>query len=187
MPELGEVAFFRRQWEAACGETVREVRTHPRSRIYRETPADTFAESLTGAKLTGSRQHGKQMLFAFSGGRWLGVHLGMTGTLRLLGPKAVTNPRVRLENNVDVQRTDKHDHLVLLTRRHRLVFSDPRHFGLVRLYRSRELPEAWQALPPEVTDDAFTFERLDAFLARRVRTPVKAVLLMQDMFPGVGN
>jgi formamidopyrimidine-DNA glycosylase len=42
-------------------------------------------------------------------------------------------------------------------------------------------------LPPDVLSPQFTRERLRDFLARRRRTPVKALLLMQDIFPGVGN
>ena len=109
MPELGEVEYFRRQWHLACGETVRDVAVHPQSRVFRDCPAAGVRRELTGARLEDSRSHGKQLLFAFSGGRWLGLHMGMTGNLSAFGGES-DSPEVRLrENHIDVRGTDKHD------------------------------------------------------------------------------
>ena len=42
-------------------------------------------------------------------------------------------------------------------------------------------------LPPDLLSDAFTVKELEIFLKRRARAPMKAVLLMQERFPGIGN
>ena len=173
MPELAEAEFFRKRWHlAARGAKIATVLTHDRAKIFRGTQPATVRRSLTGAKLLGSEAAAKQMLFRFSGDAWLGVHLGMSGELRA-EPSAYTPL--------------KHDHLVLVTTRHALVFSDPRMFGRVKFHRGEKPPAWWTKIAPSLLSDAFTPEAVASFLRRRARAPIKAVLLMQERFPGVGN
>ena len=54
---------------------------HPSSRVFRDLNRENLIKSLTGRKLTSSFTHAKQMLFRFSSDLWLGLHLGMTGSL----------------------------------------------------------------------------------------------------------
>src|SRR5581483_7603101 len=104
MPELAEVEYFRKQWNHGLGQKILAVEFSGK-RVFRGVALPAASAALTGAKLLESRAHGKQMLFRFSGGAWLGVHLGMTGELRVLPPHA---PRAR------------HDHLVLRQQRQAL-------------------------------------------------------------------
>jgi formamidopyrimidine-DNA glycosylase len=172
MPELAEVEYFRKQWNPGLGKRVRAVRVHPRARVFRECPGHRLVRQLTGTTLRSSTAAGKQMLFRFSGGHWLGVHLGMSGSLRL------ERASYRLQ---------KHDHLVLVQQAHCLVFTDPRMFGRVLFSTSEALPAWWAHLAPPILSDDFTQEAVATFLRRRRRTAVKAVLLMQERFPGIGN
>jgi formamidopyrimidine-DNA glycosylase len=120
----------------------------------------------------GSEASGKQMLFRFSGGGWLGLHLGMSGRLRV--EKAGFVPA-------------RHDHLVLAQARRSLVFCDPRQFGRVRFHHSRQAPGWWERLPPPVTGPHFTLARMASFLDRHGRLAIKGALLLQESFPGIGN
>jgi formamidopyrimidine-DNA glycosylase len=178
MPELAEVEFYRRRWSAGHGDVVRAVLTHPRARVYRGGGGRALARALTGATLAGSEAAAKQMLFRFTGGGlgrdtgWLGVHLGMSGDLHA-GPADLA--------------PQKHDHLVLRQDRRALVFTDPRMFGAVRFATGAEPPGWWTGIAPAVTSGEFTAEAVAAFLRRHARAPIKAVLLMQERFPGIGN
>lgn len=172
MPELAEVEYYRKQWDAGVGKKVERVELHGGKRIFRGAEPRKIERALCGAKLLGSETHGKQMLFRFSGGAWLGVHLGMTG--ELLTKAGDFKP-------------GSHDHLVLFQKGRALVFNDPRMFGRVRFHRGKELPDWWAKLPPAVTSREFTAARVQEILRRRGRAPLKAVLLMQEFFPGVGN
>jgi formamidopyrimidine-DNA glycosylase len=60
-------------------------------------------------------------------------------------------------------------------------------FGQVRFTRGGTAPEWWTRIPPALTSDAFGLAELTAFLQQRRRAPIKAVLLMQERFPGIGN
>ncbi len=81
----------------------------------------------------------------------------------------------------------KHDHLVLRQKKRSLVFNDPRMFGRVQFAVGPHAPAWWTAIAPAILSPRFTIESLTAFLKRRGRAPIKAVLLMQEQFPGVGN
>lgn len=173
MPELAEVEFFRKRWDlAARGERVVRVLTHDRKKLLRELDLPAFRRALAGATLESSAAAAKQMLFRFSGDVWLGIHLGMSGELSVAVPEHTPG---------------KHDHLVLVTESHALVFNDPRMFGSVDFHVGPEPPEWWAKIAPPILSRQFTAEVVAAFLKRRARAPIKSVLLMQERFPGVGN
>jgi formamidopyrimidine-DNA glycosylase len=174
MPELAEVEYCRRLWDAGLRKTVKAVRiARPEIRIFRETDVAALRRLLPGRRLLGSESSGKQMLFRFSGNLWLGIHLGMSGELRV-EPSENFTPR-------------KHDHFILELPRIALVYEDQRHFGRVRFAQGTEPPAWWTTLAPGVLSAQFTVRAVADFLARRRRTPLKAALLMQAQFPGIGN
>ncbi len=190
MPELAEVEFFRRRWwEAAARQIIKTAEAHPHSRVYRSLPrefsggATALAKNLTSAKLIDSATHGKQMWFVFAvekpphGARqrlWLGIHLGMSGALRVEPPAYAAQ---------------KHDALILHLAKHTLVFNDPRQFGRVRAWRGMagEQPSWLRKLPTEILSSKFTAAFVHHVLGRHARAPLKAVLLDQRHFPGIGN
>ena len=172
MPELAEVDFFRPQWDPGLGQRILRIALHPEKRVLRSVDPEVFVRSLSGSVLLASSSHGKQMLFRSSAGAWLGIHLGMTGELRLERARFVAGT---------------HDHLVLSQRERSLVFHDPRQFGRIRFHQGATAPEWWSELPPALTSAEFTHARVREFLRRHARAPIKAVLLSQEGFPGVGN
>jgi len=172
MPELAEVEYFRKIWDAGLKQKVTSVSLHRGKRVFRGSDTDRLVEKLTGAQLAASSSHGKQMLFAFSGGGWLGVHLGMSGQLSV--EPADYEP-------------GRHDHLVLAQKQQSLVFHDPRMFGRVRFDDSKDPPAWWRALPPAVTTPEFSAKLVREFLEGHPRLPLKAALLLQEGFPGIGN
>lgn len=173
MPELAEVEFYRKRWAlAATGQRITRVALHAEKRPVRHINVTAAQEALTGAKFVSSEAAAKQMLFRFGTDAALGVHLGMTGELFVAAPDFGPG---------------KHDHLVLFTRRHALVFRDPRMFGRIEFHRGEETPPWWSRIAPAVLSPAFTREAVADFLRRRSRSPIKAVLLMQERFPGIGN
>ena len=84
MPELAEVEFFRKRWhQAAQGKQIVQVLTHDRKKLFRSAPASELKNGLKGTTLRSSMTAAKQMLFRFGSDKWLGIHLGMTGELRV--------------------------------------------------------------------------------------------------------
>lgn len=173
MPELAEVEFFRKRWHlAAVGQRVANVLGHDQKKLLRELDWPAFRRALIGAKLEDSSARAKQMLFRFTGDVWLGIHLGMSGELSVAPPAHAPT---------------KHDHLVLVMESVALVFNDPRMFGRVEFHAGAEPPPWWSRIAPDILSPKFTAAAVGEFLQRRRRAPIKAVLLMQERFPGIGN
>jgi formamidopyrimidine-DNA glycosylase len=177
MPELAEVEYFRTRWNPGLGRKIESVEIHAQARLFRGADTRALVRALTGAELERSEARGKQMLFVAKPPKgkaraWLGIHLGMTGQLRLEKPGY---PPAR------------HDHLVLRQKEQALVFQDARLFGRILFARGAEVPAWWSRLAPDLLSKKFTIPALADFLKRRKKAPVKAVLLMQERFPGVGN
>jgi formamidopyrimidine-DNA glycosylase len=172
MPELAEVEWYRKQWNPGIGDTILEVRLHPLKRVFRGTDTRALRTELIGARLLRSTTRGKQMLFKFSGHNWLGIHLGMTGKIRIEPANF---------------RPGKHDHLVLYQRDRALVFTDSRQFGRIRFHHGKNEPGWWRSDVPEINSTEFDQKFVNQFLDRHRKAPIKAVLLMQNGFPGIGN
>ena len=173
MPELAEVAYFCGRWNPGIGQRVKAVYLNPKARVGRGLNPRHLAESLVGQTLKASRTSGKQMAFIFSGGTWLGIHLGMTG---------------RLEAGDAEREPTPYDHFKLTMANGReLIFVDPRQFGRVQSWTGEGEPSWWAKIPPAILSAAFTVKKLTDYLKRRQRAPIKAVLLQQEAFPGIGN
>lgn len=172
MPELAEVEYYRKQWDAGLGQRVARVQVHGKTRVFRGSDAAKIARHLTGRRYLESFARGKQMLFRFGADAWLGVHLGMTGNLRTESLPFAAG---------------KADHLVIQLRKNVLVFRDWRQFGRIRLDIGPDAPEWWRNIPSPPHESAFTRKVMAAFLARHPGLPIKATLLLQSGFVGVGN
>jgi formamidopyrimidine-DNA glycosylase len=172
MPELAEVEYFRKRWDVGFGKKVVLVRLHGEKRVFRGTNVRALEHQLIKHRLLCSVARGKQMLFVFSGKNWLGIHLGMSGNLRVERPGFEPG---------------KHDHLVLEQESNALVFRDARQFGRVRFHHGKAAPAWWEESAPEIHSPAFSKSLVNAFVRRHGRAPIKAVLLLQSGFPGIGN
>jgi formamidopyrimidine-DNA glycosylase len=172
MPELAEVEFYRRQWDCGLGKKIVAVQLHAQKRIFRGSDPRAMARRLTGQRFLRSHARGKQMFLEFSGGNCVGIHLGMSGKMRT-APAGF--------------RPEKHDHFVLQQARRALVFSDARLFGRVRFHHGKNEPAWWRTGGLEIGSEQFDRNFLDAFLDRHARGPIKAVVLLQAGFSGIGN
>src|SRR6478752_1943754 len=172
MPELAEVEYFRRQWNAGIGDRVIKIAQHPDKRVFRGTDTRALQRELAGARLLTSEARGKRMLFRFSNENWLGLHLGMSGKMQTARRDF---------------RPQKHDHFVLYQRERALVFTDARQFGRVQFHHGKTAPAWWENGVPEIVSAKFNRPFLDRFLHRHRKAPIKAVVLMQSGFSGVGN
>ncbi|NEQ68776.1 MAG: Fpg/Nei family DNA glycosylase [Symploca sp. SIO2D2] len=172
MPELAEVAFYASKWSLGIAERIRKVDASKKPRCLRDLDHQELKNALVGGSLQTIETHGKQMLMGFCRGSWMGIHLGMTGSLRV-----AEFGESRL----------KHDHFVIETEKRLLVFSDPRQFGRVRLSIGEGRPDWWKSLGIEVLSEEFDYGLFRSFCERRKNAVLKTFLLNQELFPGVGN
>ena len=145
-----------------------------RAGLAPETTPRQFARQLRGATFVRVGRRGKHVLAELDNGRVLITHLRMTGRFLLL-PARKALP--------------KHTHaLFRLDDGRRLVFTDQRHFGLMKLAPADGLDDERElrGLAPEPFSEEFTPDHLAAVLAR-TRRAIKEVLLDQTKVTGLGN
>ena len=174
MPELPEVETVVRGLRPAL-EGRRLTRVELRRPDLRYPFPESFADRLTGRTVTEVVRRAKYILIRLdSGETWL-AHLGMSGRLVLAG-NGVTG-------------RGRHDHVSFETGDGtRIVFNDPRRFGLLILAGpgSLENHPLLAAMGPEPLDPAFDGATLSAALRTR-NISIKAALLDQRVVAGIGN
>ncbi len=170
MPELPEVETTRRGIEPyLLGRRVREVLVRvPR---LRWPVPETVAAGLVGNAIQRVERRAKYLLIGNESGAAI-VHLGMSGSLRVLDAKTPLKP---------------HDHVdFVLDSGLLLRFNDPRRFGCLLWQPAGSTHELLAGLGPEPFDPAFSGAYLHA-RARGRSAPVKHFLMDQGIVVGVGN
>jgi formamidopyrimidine-DNA glycosylase len=170
MPELPEVETTRRGIAPhLVGQRVREVVV--RTRKLRWPVPPSLVEGLRGQRIAAVGRRAKYLLIEAETGTAI-VHLGMSGSLRVLPRDAPLRP---------------HDHLdLVLDSRRVLRFNDPRRFGCWLWQPAGQQHRALANLGPEPFEEAFGGDWLWR-ASRGRRAPVKAFLMDQRIVVGVGN
>ena len=185
MPELPEVETVKRGLEPVLvGRRITHVRL--RRDDLRIPFPNRFAERLAGKRIERVGRRAKYLLAELDGGETLIIHLGMSGRLTL-SPKDGGSREGSYYH--EAKPLEVHDHVIFdLDDGERLVFNDPRRFGLMSLARTADISDApfFHHLGIEPLSDELTVERLLEGLKGR-KTSLKAALLDQTFVVGIGN
>ena len=177
MPELPEVESLRRILvRSAVGRTIVSAKVGE-ARLRRRVTTD-FAEAVAGRRIVNLSRRAKYLIVELDGDDAMLVHLGMSGSL--------THRR-------DGFRADdfdpRHDHLEFsLDDASRLVFNDPRRFGMVRLVARTDLASSAElkGIGPEPLSREFDAGYLAA-KARGKKVAIKNLIMDQRIVAGIGN
>jgi formamidopyrimidine-DNA glycosylase len=185
MPELPEVETVRRGL-APVMEGARFLKVEAnRPDLRRPFPKD-FARRLTGMTVTGLGRRAKYLLADLSSGEVLMMHLGMSGSFRVAkGAREKTPGKFRYPRS----ESKTHDHVVFhMSSGARVIFNDPRRFGLMLLVPRAELAEhpLMREVGPEPLGNAFDAAMLARACAGK-KTSLKAALSDQKVVAGLGN
>lgn len=171
MPELPEVETVARGLDKRiAGDFIESVWLGSKPEPLK-SPAAEIALALEAKAISTVRRVGKHIVFDLSSSnsstaasaQWI-VHLGMTGSLRVVSP--------------DVP-VEKHTHAILkLSSGRELRFVDPRRFGRLSVIEKFQAPGSE---PLHICFEDF------AKLFRKRKTPIKSALLNQKLLSGVGN
>jgi len=171
MPELPEVETTRRGVEPhVVGQVISEIIL--RRRDLRQ-PVTRGISAIEGHRVEAVTRRSKYLLFTIQGAGTVLIHLGMSGSLRVVDPG---------------EEWRKHDHVgITLGNGKQLRFHDPRRFGLVLWFKGDPAAHPLLArLGPEPLGDGVTAEHLKAACARR-SAAIKGVIMDASVVVGVGN
>lgn len=170
MPELPEVEVCRLgisphiQGRKVVGVTVRNAQLR--------WPIPDQVQQIVGQKLQQISRRSKYLLLRFETGTLL-LHLGMSGTLRILA------------SDTEVS---KHDHFDVLFDNDKLLrLNDPRRFGAVLWQAGHQDEQGLLThLGPEPLTEQFAHGHLYQ-MAKKRRIPIKTFLMDNKVVVGVGN
>ncbi|RYD23548.1 MAG: bifunctional DNA-formamidopyrimidine glycosylase/DNA-(apurinic or apyrimidinic site) lyase [Verrucomicrobiaceae bacterium] len=172
MPELPEVETTRRGIEPhVTGEKIKEIIVK-RHDLRQPVPEDIT--SLEGRRIKAVTRRSKYLLLETDAKSTILIHLGMSGSLRIISPGDAWK---------------KHDHLgITLGNGKQLRFHDPRRFGLVLVLDGEDVMshDLLKHLGPEPLEKDFTVEVLKAACAKR-SAAIKLVIMDAKVVVGVGN
>jgi formamidopyrimidine-DNA glycosylase len=172
VPELPEVETIRRQIEPElAGRRIESMEVFD-ERLTRPVPPRKVERAVTGRRIGAVGRRGKYLMVRLEGGRWLVMHLRMTGNIVLREPRSdvrFLRAVIRLEGGAT------------------LLFTDARRFGTAVVLEDAEVEAYMDARAGvEPLSERLTAERICELAAGR-RAPLKSFLMVQDGIAGIGN
>jgi formamidopyrimidine-DNA glycosylase len=166
MPELPEVETLKQELEkAVLGQRIIGVDVyHPL--VIREPSVGEFKKGVSGATIKNILRKGKALILELSNGRFLVIHLKMTGQLIYPGGGKKSRVTFRLSGGKS------------------LDFNDQRLFAELRLLDDWRDSKFLQGLGPEPFD--LSLEQFKGML-RQKKTKIKPLLMDQTFISGIGN
>lgn len=185
MPELPEVETVRRGLEPVMeGQVI--ARVEARRGDLRFPLQKDFVTRLEGQTVIGLGRRAKYLTADLSSGDVLLMHLGMSGSFRVVQAQGAVTPGAfhypRGEERA-------HDHVVFHMASGAVIsFNDPRRFGYMKIVPRAQLADDpfLRGLGPEPLGNEFDAAMLARACAGK-KTSLKAALLDQRVVAGLGN
>jgi formamidopyrimidine-DNA glycosylase len=185
MPELPEVETVRRGLQPAM-EGWRITKMEVRRKDLRFPFQRDFSTRLTGQTVKGLGRRAKYLLADLASGDVLLMHLGMSGSFRVIKDGECNTPGAFQRSLSELR---AHDHVVFhMSSGASIVFNDPRRFGYMKIIARQAIEDEplLRGLGPEPLGNEFDASMLARSCANK-KTSLKAALLDQRVVAGLGN
>lgn len=188
MPELPEVETVRRIMRRVLqGKKIADVEVVPDDIVFGSTPPAAIVEALKGRTVTEIGRKGKYWWIELDQKPWLFGHLGMAGWIRELGAHTT---RLREHGNAPLDDEEGRPRflklLITVEDGQRISFTDQRRLARAWLGEDPAQDSRIKELGFDCYDELPPAKKIHEILQKRT-APVKAVLLDQSVFAGVGN
>jgi formamidopyrimidine-DNA glycosylase len=185
MPELPEVETVRRGLQPAM-EGSKITRLELRRKDLRFPFQPDFANRLQGRTVASLGRRAKYLLADLDSGDVLLMHLGMSGSFRVVSDENNVMPGAFHHPRSDER---AHDHVVFhMSSGPSVIYNDPRRFGFMKIFARSEIENEpfLKDIGPEPLGNEFDAAMLAGATAGK-KTSLKAALLDQRVVAGLGN
>ncbi len=176
MPELPEVQTIVNQLQNLRGRKINSVD------IILPAVFGGNEKDIIGEEIRGVERRGKTIVLKLSNGKFLTIHLRMTG--RLVYNK--TDKINKDKNPITGELPNKHTRAIFGLDKGTLFFNDVRKFGRIKIMSDTQWAMDNQKLGPDALGKEFT-EKYLAETCRGWKRPIKLLLLDQEKIAGIGN
>ena len=184
MPELPEVEIVKKSLKKNVKDKkILDVIVTNRNLRFKVDK--DFEKILKNRKIQNVNRYAKNIIVELSGNIYVIIHLGMTGTFHLIRKNILKNTNLSFYQSKDLP--IKHNHIILIFKKFRVIYNDPRRFGFFRLLKDKESFKLYlKNIGYEPLDKNFTLNYLKKNILFRKKC-IKSILLDQKIISGIGN
>ena len=184
MPELPEVEIVKKSLKKNVKDKkildVIVINRNLRFKVDKD-----FEKILKNRKIKKVDRYAKNIILELNGNIYVIIHLGMTGTFHLIRNNILKNTNLSFYQSKDLP--IKHNHIVLIFKKFRVIYNDPRRFGFFKLFKDKESFNLYlKNIGYEPFDKNFNLKYLKKRILFRKKC-IKSILLDQKIISGIGN
>ena len=184
MPELPEVEIVKKSLKKNVKDK-KILDVIVTNRNLRFKVEKDFEKILKNRKIQNVNRYAKNIILELNGNIYVIVHLGMTGTFHLIRNNIYKNTNLSFYQSKDLP--IKHNHIILIFKKFRLIYNDPRRFGFFKLLKDKESFKLYlNNIGYEPLDKNFNLKYLKKSILFRKKC-IKSILLDQKIISGIGN
>ena len=184
MPELPEVEIVKKSLKKNVKDK-KILDVIVTNRNLRFKVEKDFEKILKNRKIQNVNRYAKNIILKLNGNIYVIIHLGMTGTFHLIRNNVLKNTNLSFYQSKDLP--IKHNHIILIFKKFRLIYNDPRRFGFFKLLKDKESFKLYlNNIGYEPLDKNFNLKYLKKSILFRKKC-IKSILLDQKIISGIGN
>jgi len=174
MPELPEVETVIRQLNnIVLHKKIDQVI------VKDKTVVEEKVRSIAGSRILKIYRHGKYILIELSSALFLLVHLGMTGHFHYIDSREINKKKEDYEKYAVA--------FFYFEDKSLLTYNSIRKFERMKLLTANQLNEKMFKLGPDFLSKELTLQKFEEKLRMRKNANIKALLMDQKIFAGIGN
>ena len=184
MPELPEVEIVKKSLKKNVKDKkILDVIVTNRNLRFKVDK--DFEKILKNRKIQNVNRYAKNIILELNGNIYVIIHLGMTGTFHLIRNNVLKNTNLSFYQSKDLP--VKHNHIILIFKKFRVIYNDPRRFGFFKLLKDKESFKLYlNNIGYEPLDKNFNLKYLKKSILFRKKC-IKSILLDQKIISGIGN
>jgi formamidopyrimidine-DNA glycosylase len=150
---------------------------------------ELFKREIKGTTIEKIWRRGKNIIFELSNGKFMLIHLKLTGHFLIGKWKRKNKEWIPIEGSEALKDPMNRFLRVIffLDDGRQLALSDLRKFAKIEILNKEELEKTFSKIGPEPLDENFTLEKFKEILNKVKKGKIKKVLMDQQKIAGIGN